>query len=150
MELVQNLGQVSGSSGVNRLHGSIYENFGHSALDARPYPLNVESSPRIPSYRQRWGLNLVGPLVIPHLYNGLNKTSFFINYNQTRNRQAFDIFSTVPTPAERNGDFSQTVIPGGILAGQTPVILDPLTGQPFDVNNRIPTERIDPIARGLL
>lgn len=138
-----------GGPTVNRVRGSIYESFGHSALDARPYPLNAESSPRIPSYRQSWGINLGGPLVIPHFFNRRNSTSIFVNYSQTRDRNPFDIYSTVPTPAERNGDFSQTVIPGGVLAGQTPIIFDPLVGQGFE-NNRIPAERIDPTARGLL
>ena len=134
---------------VNRLRGSIAESFGHSALDARPYPLNVEESPRIPGFRQNWNFSLGGPLVIPRLYKGHNRTSFFVNYAQARDRQDFDLFSTVPTLTERQGYFLQSTIPTGPRASRTPTIYDPATGAPF-AGNRIPVDRLDPAAVGLL
>src|SRR5487761_16667 len=65
---------------VNRLRGMLFDTYTNSALDARPYPLNVPESPQIPSYSERAGVSLGGPLVIPKIYNGLNKTSFFVHY----------------------------------------------------------------------
>jgi hypothetical protein len=139
---------------VNRLRGNIFEQYSNSAINARPYPLNVPESPQIPSYREQLGVGLGGPLVIPKIYNGKDKTSFFVNYNLQRARSPFDSFATVPTELERQGDFSQAVIPSGPLAGTVPIIYDPASNPagprtPFP-DNRIPSELLDPAALGLL
>lgn len=139
---------------INRVRGNFFERYSNSALNARPYPLNVAESPQIPSYREQFGVGLGGPLVIPRVYNGRDKTSFFVNYNLSRSRQPFDSFATVPTLLERAGDFSETVIPAGALAGTTPIVYDPRPNpsgvlQPF-AENRIPSELLDPAALGLL
>jgi len=52
------------------------------------------------------GINLGGPLKIPHVYDGSDKTFFYINFGGTWSRSPVDSFATVPTQAERNGDFS--------------------------------------------
>jgi hypothetical protein len=143
-----------GRAAVNRLRGNIMESYTNSALDARPYPLNVASSPQIPSYTEQLGGSIGGPLVIPKIFNGGNKTSFFVNYGLTRGKNPYDNFGTVPTLAERGGDFSQAVIPTGSGAGTVPNIYDPLSNPagprtPF-AYNAIPTSRMDPAALGLL
>jgi hypothetical protein len=135
---------------VNRLRGNISERYTNSALDAHPYPLNVAESPRIPSYSEQLGATIGGPLVIPKIYNGGNKTSFFINYSLTRGKSPFDSFATVPTPAERTGDFSQAQT----TAGTVPIIYDPLSNPagprtPFS-NNLIPPTRMNSAALGIL
>ncbi|MGH9357106.1 MAG: hypothetical protein ACRD10_13325, partial [Terriglobia bacterium] len=94
-------------------------------------------------------ISLGGPLVIPKIYNGRDKTSFFVHYKMRRDSVPFDIFSTVPTGAERLGDFSGTVIPSGPLAGTTPTIYESFAGTPFP-GNRIPATAINPAAQGLL
>ena len=94
-----------GRARVNRLRGNIFERYTNSVLDAHPYPLNVAESPQIPSYSEQLGGTIGGPLVIPKIYNGGNKTSFFVNYSMTRGKSPFDSFATVPTPAERSGRF---------------------------------------------
>ena len=134
---------------VNRLRGMMFDTYTNSALDARPYPLNVPESPQIPSYSERAGISLGGPLVIPKIYNGLNKTSFFVHYMLVRSKSPFDSFATVPTAAERLGDFSNTVIPSGPLAGTTPTIYQPFTGTPFP-GNQIPETSFSPAAKALL
>jgi len=134
---------------VNQLRGMLFDTYTNSALDARPYPLNVPESPQIPSYSERAGISLGGPLVIPKIYNGLNKTSFFVHYMMVRSKSPFDSFATVPTPAERLGDFSNTVIPSGPLAGTTPTIYQPFTGTPFP-GNQIPETMINPASKALL
>jgi hypothetical protein len=123
-------------------------------LDAHPYPLNVASSPRIPAYSEQAGIGFGGPLVIPKIYNGASKTSFFVNYSLTRGKNPFDSLATVPTPEERNGDFSQAQITSGPLAGTVPIIYDPASNPsgprtPFS-DNQIPLQQMDSAALGVL
>jgi carboxypeptidase family protein/TonB-dependent receptor-like protein len=139
---------------VNRIHGNFFDSYTNSVLDAHPYPLNVASSPRIPAYTDQGGFNLGGPLVIPKIYNGKNKTSFFVHYSLTRGKNPFDSFATVPTLGERAGDFSEAQITSGPLAGTVPTIYDPLSSAsgprtPFP-NNQLPVARLNPAALGLL
>ena len=139
---------------VNRLRGNIVECYSNSALDAHPYPLNVAQSPQIASYQEQVGATIGGPLVIPKIYHRPDKTSFFFHYNLKRRRKPFDSFSTVPTAAERLGDFSQSVIASGPLAGTVPTIYDPRSNplgprQAF-LGNRIPADRFDLASQGLL
>jgi len=143
-----------GRAQVNRIRGNVTEQYTNSGFDAHPYPLNVLESPRIPSYQETFGFSLGGPLVIPKVYNGSNKTSWFASYNLQRGRAGFDNFSTVPTPAEREGDFSDAVITSGQYAGTVPTIYDPLSGatkaRTAFPGNVIPTARISSPAQGLL
>ena len=139
---------------VNRLRGNISERYSNSVFNARPYPLNAAGSPQIAYYREQFGFGLGGPLVIPRIYSGKDKTSFFFNYSLQRGRNPFASFATVPTAAERRGDFSQAVILSGPQAGSVPTIYDPLSNPagprtPF-ADNRIPAARFDPAAVGLL
>ena len=91
---------------INRVHFSIYEIFGDSAFNARPYSLYQANPPKISGWNEQAGMNIGGPLKIPHVYDGTDKTFFFINFGGTWSRTPVDQFSTVPTPAERNGNFS--------------------------------------------
>jgi hypothetical protein len=139
---------------VNRIRGNLTEQYTNSGFDAHPYPLNVAESPRIPAYRETFGFSLGGPLVIPHVYRGGNKTSWFASYNLQRGRTARDSFSTVPTAAERGGDFSNTVITSGPYAGTVPTLYDPLSSatgaRTAFLGNVIPQPRLDSAATGLL
>ncbi len=91
---------------INRIHYSFYDTFGDSALNARPYSLYEANPPKISSWTESAGLNIGGPLKIPHVYDGSDKTFFYINFGGTWARTPVDQFATVPTLAERNGDFS--------------------------------------------
>ncbi len=130
------------------------EQYTNSGFDAHPYPLNVLESPRIPSYQETFGFSLGGPLVIPKIYNGGNKTSWFASYNLQRGRTGLDSFSTVPTPAERGGDFSDAVIASGQYAGTVPTIYEPSTSatgaRTRFPENTIPAQEISAAAQGLL
>jgi hypothetical protein len=143
-----------GRAQVNRIRGNFTEQFTNSGFDAHPYPLNVLESPRIPSYQETFGFSLGGPLVIPRIYNGSNKTSWFASYNLQRGRTGVDNFSTVPTLAERAGDFSDAVIASGPYAGTVPTIYDPLSSatgtRAAFPGNVIPPQRIASAAQGLL
>jgi hypothetical protein len=89
-------------SGTNRYHGGVFEFIRNDKLDAR----NYFSATRAILKRNQFGGDIGGPLTIPHLYNGKDKTFFFLDYEAQRLRQGLVINSTVPTDAQRLGDFS--------------------------------------------
>lgn len=96
-------------SGTNDLHGSIYDFFRNSYLDANNFFSNRVGA-KLPSFkRNQFGFSLGGPVFIPKLYNGHNKTFFFVDYEGLRQGTATQLLTTVPTIAERAGDFSGDV-----------------------------------------
>ena len=105
----------------------------------RRIPLNGRPREEPDYVQQRYGASLGGPLSIPGLFNGGTRTSFFFNYAGNHSRTPVDAYSTVPTPAERAGDFS----------ANSSIVIDPDTGEPFP-GNRVPASRVDPAARSLL
>src|SRR5204862_309504 len=80
-------------------------------------------------------------LKIPHVYDGGTKTFYFVSYFGFITSNPFDTFATVPTLAERTGDFSQTRTRSGPNAGQIVQIINPQTGLPFA---RTPIPRLNP------
>jgi hypothetical protein len=123
----------------DQLHGQASYQVGGSPLDASPYSLTGQPTDK-PSYlQQRFTVAVGGQFKIPHLFDLGPKTSFFLNYNGNHSRNAYNAYSTVPTAAERAGDFS----------AWTGKLLDPATQRPFQ-NNTIPANRIDPAALELL
>lgn len=134
---------------INKPHGMVYYNFGNSALDARSYSLNGVPAPK-PDYGQsRYGFFLGGPLSIPGVIKPSMQTMYFLNYFGQTASNPFDVFAIVPTAAERQGDFSQTVVRGGPNAGNPVTIYDPATGLPYP-GNVIPNGSIRTAALGLL
>jgi len=132
---------------INRPHGMVYYSIGDSAFNASPYSLTGAPTTN-PDYTQnRYGAAIGGPLNIPKIYRGGSKTFFFINYNGSHASNPFDSFSTVPTLAERGGDFSSTLISSGPDAGSPVQIFDPVTHKQF-TGNKI--SHLNPAAAGLL
>ena len=82
---------------VNRVRFSFYDRYENSAFDAKPYSLTGNQVPKPSHYDERFGGNLGGPLKIPHIYNGSDRTYFFINYQHEIQSSALDTYSTVPT-----------------------------------------------------
>jgi hypothetical protein len=165
---------VTMRSGTNAFHGSVYDYFVNEALNAgTPFTdagltdsTKAGQHVRPRARRNDYGGTFGGPVWIPKIYNGKDKTFFFFNFEQFRETQIINnIPITVPTLAYRTGDF------GGALtaAGNTPVklangtptgynanqIFDPasihldssgqLVADPFP-NNMIPIKRLDPVA----
>src|ERR1700744_77201 len=96
---------VTTKSGANAFHGDLYEFLRNDALDAKDY--FVLASQRKPEYRQnQFGGTRGGPTIIPHLYDGHNKSFFFVDYEGTRIVQGKTFTVTVPTAAERASGFS--------------------------------------------
>ncbi|MGA9143420.1 MAG: hypothetical protein WB007_06640, partial [Candidatus Acidiferrales bacterium] len=90
---------------VNRIRFGFYDRYENSAFDARPYSITGAESPKVSHYDNRLGANIGGPLKIPHIYDGSDKTYFFVNYQHENEMSAVNTFSTVPTLDERNGLF---------------------------------------------
>jgi len=136
-------GRMGRGFNVNQPHGNMYFYDDTSALDARPFSLSGEPLPRADYNQLHFGAYVGGPLNIPKIYNSGGKTFFFGGWNGTRGSSPSDVLSTVPTMAERGGNFS---------ALNTP-IYDPTTGQQFDFNgllNAIDPTLITPQATALL
>jgi hypothetical protein len=131
---------------INRVRMSFYNEYSNSVFNARPYSLNQPNSPKIPAWSERIGGNIGGPLVIPHVYDGHDKTFFFLNYDGTWARNAVDQFSTVPTLSER-------AQPGNFCdRGAQIYIPNPadLAGPRTFVGCQIPASLLNPAALGLL
>jgi hypothetical protein len=169
-------------SGGNQYHGTGYDYFVNEDLNAGdPFTATSQGQPgkmRPINRRNDFGGTLGGPVVIPKLYNGRNKTFFFFNYEQYLESNQYLFTDTLPTPAYLGGDFS-SISPNGNcsqcanLGIQTsPITTDPLgrnvfaneiydpttrgttsTGigfaNPFP-NNVIPVSRFDPVSLKLL
>jgi hypothetical protein len=104
-------------SGTNSLHGSAYDYLVNEAFNAGlPFtdagtltPLKAGQHIRNTQRRQDFGFTLGGPIRIPKVYNGTNRTFFFFNFEQYReNRQISNGLMSVPTQAYRDGDFSNS------------------------------------------
>lgn len=140
-------------AGANRIRGDVFDSYTNSAFDARPYPLNTPSQPQAPFYRNLLGFSLGGPLTIPKIYNGGNKTSFFVHFDINRGTSPENILASVPTPQERQGDFSGTTIVSGPGAGTVPAIYEPSTSpgpRTAFPGNVIPSSMLNSAAMGLL
>ncbi len=95
---------VNIKSGTNQNHGTVFEFLRNQVFDANPF-FN-SGRPKVPFQQNQFGFSLGGPVVIPKLYNGRNKTFFFGDYQGTRIRQGLTKVETVPTAAMRAGNFS--------------------------------------------
>jgi len=122
---------------ANKPHGSIFYSYGGSILDAKPYSLNGLPESKANYNQNRFGITMGGPLSIPHIYKGGMQTFLFGSYTGSRSTNAYDVFSTVPSAAERSGDFSA-------LPTQ---LFDPITHAPLP-NNQV--TNINPAAAQLL
>jgi Carboxypeptidase regulatory-like domain/TonB-dependent Receptor Plug Domain len=127
------------NSGTNLLHGAAYGYFRNEDLDANNYFNNLLGKPRSEDRYNLFGGKLGGPVWIPKIYNGKNKTFFFVNYEGLIQASPYSLTSTVPYGAYATGNFS---------ASPTKVY-DPSTKAPFP-GNVIPSSLIDPAALKIL
>jgi hypothetical protein len=134
---------------INQPHGMVYASDDTAALDAKSYSLKGLDTPKASYSLPRFGAFLGGPLNIPKIFNGGNKWFFFAGWNANRGSTPYDAFSTVPTLAERSGDFSAATYRDG-----SPVqLFNRSTGQQFQSNgqlNVIDPSLISPAAKALL
>jgi hypothetical protein len=93
-------------SGTNQLHGSAFEYFQNSGLDANVLNFTTKA----PRTFNTFGGSLGGPVTIPKLYHGKDKTFFFLDYEGNRKTQSYPEQLLVPTAAERNGNLNDLVL----------------------------------------
>jgi carboxypeptidase family protein/TonB-dependent receptor-like protein len=96
----------STKSGTNQLHGAAYEYLRNTVLNAVPFFDNAADVPRAPYHQNQFGFNVGGPIDIPRLYDGRNKTFFFFSYEGFRQSIGQSFVESVPTTAEKGGDFT--------------------------------------------
>src|SRR5215469_11194507 len=111
-------------SGTNNFHGSLYDIFRNEDLNAKEWFQDLNGFPKDIDKKNDYGGSVGGPVWIPKLYNGRNKSFFFFSWEQYRQKQGSTNLSTVPTDAERQGDFSAP----GLLG---PALKDSVTGNPI-------------------
>jgi trimeric autotransporter adhesin len=110
-------------SGTNNLHGSAVGYFRETDWLANNFFANKAGQPIADQPFRNWAASLGGPIFIPKVYDGRNRTFFFISTEAYRQKDAASITLSVPTALERKGDFSQSFTRTGAL--QT--IYDPLS-----------------------
>lgn len=137
-------------SGTNKLHGDLWEFLTNSALYANNF-FNNKSKIAIPEFqRSQFGFTVGGPVVIPKIYNGRDKTFFFGDFEGLRQGSATTTTATVPTAAMRTGNFSSLAT----AAGAAVTIYDPNTTvasgtgyvRSAFAGNVIPTAEINQVA----
>ena len=132
-------------SGSKDFHGSAYEYFRNSQLDANSWARNKSTASNFtaPFRYNQFGYNVSGPVTIPGVLNKNREKLFFLFAQEwVRFRQDQSTFQRVPTAAMRNGDFSE-LLGSNLFYGAPRTINDPNTGQPFP-NNVIPANRLSP------
>jgi hypothetical protein len=150
-------------SGTNKLHGDAYEFARRTFLDANTWqndwllaqPQNA-GNPAYGTSAMRWnqyGAELDGPVVLPKVYHGQDKTFFLMQYENFNEVVPNSLVTSVPDPNWINGNFSNLTWYNGSAGAYQPIILyDPLTlnpttlqRQPF-AGNMIPADRLNPVA----
>ncbi|MGB7546295.1 MAG: carboxypeptidase-like regulatory domain-containing protein [Terracidiphilus sp.] len=155
---------IVSKGGTNKLHGSVFESNRNNAYDAKPFPtasdFQAGVATSLPVLRQnQFGFVAAGPVYIPKLYDGRDKTFWMANYEGWRINNGTNLYDSTPNPATLTGDFSAetyqappgTGLPGGPLPaygtadcttllslGKNCMPVDPTTGLAF-ANNQIPS-----------
>ena len=128
-------------SGTNAIHGAAFHNMRRDIWNANAWARNAAGLPRAKERFNETGGALGGPVWLPKIYDGRNKTFWFFTYTKDLRPATISFpVMTVPTAAMKRGDFSE---PG------VPVIYDPLTRQPFP-GNMIPQARFSRNSRNIL
>jgi hypothetical protein len=138
---------MTSKSGTNQFHGQLYEFLQNDKLNANSFFNNRSNLPRPPFRYNQFGVAAGGP-VVP------NRVFWFFNWEGIRERRPGTSFYTAPTDLQRQGDFSQTTDQTfRLMAIHDPFTTRTVDGQlvrdPFP-GNRIPSNRVDPVARNII
>ncbi|MGH9722838.1 MAG: TonB-dependent receptor domain-containing protein [Bryobacteraceae bacterium] len=138
-------------SGANEFHGSLFEFLRNSSLNANQFFSNRAGRAIVPFSRNQFGGAVGGPVWIPGVYKGSNKTFFFFHQENTKQSSQTTTTQTLPTALQKSGNFSQTLDANGRLIQ----IFDPFAvtrdaannpvRAPF-AGNLIPGARFNPVA----
>ena len=134
-------------SGTNMYHGSLYGHLRRTSWDANSFFNNAAGVPITNQPNDTWGASFGGKVFIPKVYDGKNKTFFYLAYEHYNDTQSASSLFNAPTALERTGDFSKSLTAGGSLL----TIFDPLASgarTPF-AGNVIPASRVNPVGRAI-
>src|SRR5439155_8972793 len=145
-------------SGTNGLHGSVFDFFQNRVMNANDFFLNRTGRVKPPLNQHNFGTAIGGPVLIPKLYNGKNRTFWFFNYEGFRQRVSSAATGTYPSLAQLAGNLADDSAGTGLLPRSSALcqanptarkcvdVIDPGSGQPFP-GNVIPATRIDSIIK---
>ncbi|MGH9626971.1 MAG: carboxypeptidase regulatory-like domain-containing protein [Bryobacteraceae bacterium] len=143
-------------SGTNELHGSVFDYYQSQRLDANTWLNNKLGRPKAVYHRNDFGATAGGPIHIPKVYSGKNRSYFFFSYEGYRFPQSYATSElTIPLAEMKTGDFSNWKLPNGNLIP----IYDPTTTRPNPSGgflrdpfpeNRIPQNRLSPVSRNIV
>jgi hypothetical protein len=148
---------AAGKTGANKVHGSVYDYLKNDKLNANSWSNNTNNVARGRQRHNEYGFSISGPVYVPKVYDGRNKTFFFFNWEEVNDHGVSTPTAQVPTALQKTGDFSQTFTSAGALIK----IYDPLTtiadatqksgyGRSVFPNNVVPATRIDPITKKMM
>jgi hypothetical protein len=124
---------VVSKTGTNDLHGAVFWFGRNDAFDASNYFNNLAGTKKNKLRQNQYGFVAGGPVWVPKVYNGRNRSFWLVNFEGRRTISGFQDFLIVPTPDQLAGRFASEII-------------DPLTGKPFP-NNTVPTNRFTRLAQ---
>jgi hypothetical protein len=150
--------QMTTKSGTSQLHGSLYEFNQNNVLNANTFQSNLAGSPKAPIHFNEYGGTVGGPVWLPKVYNGKQKTFFFFAYDGTRNQDPRFTTRSVFTDLERKGDFSQSytsTVTNGVRTRVPLQIYDPATATSSGARtlfpgNVIPSNRLSKVSQSIL
>lgn len=144
-------------SGTNHFHGSAYEFGQYSALNDTPWFTKHAGAKKSVTRFNQYGASIGGPVLVPKVYDGHNRLFFFFAYEGIKDNTPNPSIVTVPTLAERSGDFSSL-----LALGSNYTLYDPASGvqngsrvarTPISYNgeeNVIPPGRLNPVGQALV
>ena len=150
--------QMVTKSGTSKLHGSLYEFNQNNVLNANTFQSNLAGAAKAPIHFNEYGGTVGGPVWLPKVYNGKQKTFFFFSYEGIRNQDPRFTSRSVLTADERTGDFSQSytsTVTGGVRTRVPLQIYDPSTvdskgNRTLYPGMKIPATKLSKVAQNIL
>ncbi len=140
---------IVSKSGGNEFHGGAWEFLRNNAFDARDPFTDATASGPTPFRQNQFGATVGGPVILPKIYSGKNRTFFFFGYEGWRYRRSRQQTYWVPTDAELGGDFTNSRLDHLIYDPAT-TVKDPSAPQGFSrslfTGNRVPSNRMDAVS----
>jgi len=150
--------QMTTKSGTAKLHGSLYEFNQNNLLNANTFQANLAGQPKAPIHYNEYGGTVGGPVWLPKVYNGKQKTFFFFSYDGTRNQDPRSGTRSLMNADERNGDFSQsftTTVTNGVRTRFPIQVYDPYSvdakgNRTLYPAMKIPTQLLSKVAKNIM
>lgn len=137
-------------SGTNQFHGTLFEYFQNEDLNANSFFNNLHNVARPLSRQNEFGGTLGGPIVVPHVYNGHDRTFFTFGYQKNLLKAPAQYTQTLPTAAQRSGNFTAAGVPAIYDPATTTQLANGSYTRTAFPGNTIPLARMDPVALKLL